>query len=65
MMAVSKVGLLRSSSEESFEHIDPDFDNSYYPSELFGIAIADYFPLEKDEILIRKGIQLLPQSVRN
>lgn len=47
---------MRSSSEESFEHIDPDFDNSYYP-ELRGVAVADYVPgpLEKDEVLIRKG----------
>lgn len=43
-----------SCSEESFEHIDPDFDNTYYP-ELRGLAVADYIPLEKDEIMLRKG----------
>lgn len=53
-MNVSKVGLLRSSSEESFEHIDPDFDSTYYP-ELRGVAVADYIPQERDEVLIRKG----------
>lgn len=55
--------LLGTSSEESFEQVDPDFDNSYYP-ELRGIAVADYIPLEKDEIMIRKGIrQLLPEQL--
>lgn len=44
-----------SSSDESFEHIDPEFDNTYYP-ELKGIATADYIPLEKDEIVVQKGL---------
>lgn len=53
-MDASRIGLLRSSSEESFEHIDPDFDSTYYP-ELRGVAVADYIPKEKDEVLLRKG----------
>ena len=46
--------LVRSSSDESFEHIDPDFDNTYYP-DLHGVATADYIPMEKDEVLLKKG----------
>ncbi len=51
-----EAGLLHSSSDDSFEYIDPDFDNTYY-QELQGIAIADYIPLEKDEIMLRKGLK--------
>ena len=47
--------LLSSSSDESFEHIDAEFDNSYYP-DLKGVATADYIPLEKDEIVVQKGL---------
>ena len=54
----SKIGLLRSSSEESFEHIDPDFDGSYFP-ELHAVALANYIPLEKEEILLKKGEKTL------
>lgn len=57
-MDVSKIGLLRDSSEESFEHIDPDFDDSYYP-ELRGVAVAEYLPVGKDEVQISKGSTLL------
>ena len=55
MNQLAKVGLLRSSSEESFEHIDPDFDNTFYP-ELHGVAVANYAPQKKDEVLRRKGM---------
>lgn len=51
---VGRVQLVHSSSEDSFEHIDPDFDNSYY-QELRGVAVADFLPLETNEILLRKG----------
>lgn len=54
IMDVSRVGLLRSSSEESFEHIDADFDSTYYP-ELRGEAVADFTPLEKGQVMMRKG----------
>ena len=52
-MDVSKIGLLRSSSEESFEHIDADFDATYYP-ELRGEAVADFTPREKGQIMIKR-----------
>lgn len=53
-MDASKVGLFQSSSDDSFEHIDPEFDNSFYP-DLRGLAVADYIPKEKDEVLLKKG----------
>ncbi len=56
-MDISRIGLLRSSSEESFEHIDADFDCSYY-SELRGEAVADFAPLEGSQIVMRKGENL-------
>ncbi len=46
--------LIRSSSEDSFVLIDPEFDDTYYP-ELRGIAVADYVPHEKDEISMKRG----------
>lgn len=53
-MDVSKIGLLRSSSEESFEQIDADFDATYFP-ELRGEAVADFIPREEGQIMMRKG----------
>lgn len=50
----ARAQLVHSSSEESFEHIDPEFDDSYY-HELRGVAVADYIPLETDEIILRRG----------
>lgn len=47
-------GLICSSSDESFEHIDPEFDDSYYP-ELRGVAACDYSPKNDEEISVRKG----------
>ena len=46
--------LVPSSSDDSFELIDPEFDESYY-QELRGVAVADFIPLESGEILLRKG----------
>ncbi len=54
--------LVDSSSDGSFELVDPNFDDSYY-NELRGVAKADYIPMEKGEVLLRKGLsfcQLLP-----
>lgn len=52
-----RVQLLESSSDESFELIDPNFDDSYY-NELRGVAVADYIPMEEGEILLRKGLSV-------
>lgn len=46
--------LIASFSDDSYEIIDSQFDDSYY-SELRGVATADYIPLEEGEILVRKG----------
>ena len=54
IMDVSRIGLLRSSSEESFEHIDADFDSTYYP-ELRGEALADFTPLEGGQVMMKRG----------
>ena len=43
--------------EESFEGVDNSFDGAY--KDLQGRATADYLPLEKDEILLRKGWALV------
>lgn len=40
-------------SEEVLDHIDGVFDGEY--EELTGRAAADYIPLEKDEIFLKKG----------
>jgi len=43
------------SSDDSYEVIDPNFDDSYY-SQLRGVATADYIPLEEGEVFLRKGL---------
>ena len=42
------------SSDDSYEVIDPNFDDSYY-TQLRGVATADYIPLEEGEVFLRKG----------
>lgn len=42
------------SSDDSYEHIDPVFDEAFN-QELTGTANADYIPMERGEIFLRKG----------
>ena len=51
--SLDKSKLLEEEEEESFEHVDNLFEEEY--EELKGRSNADYLPLEKGEILLRKG----------
>ena len=51
---VDRVQLIHSSSDDSFEHIEPDYEDSGY-QELRGVAVVDYCPAGSNEIELRKG----------
>lgn len=40
-------------SDSSFDIIDPNFDPAF--QELIGVATADHIPLDKEDVLMRKG----------
>lgn len=55
-MAISSQGestQLLDSFNDEFDIIDTNFDPAF--TELTGVASADYIPMEKGEVLMRKG----------
>ena len=54
MATSSNQAKLLETSDESFEHVD-DIIFDEFSNQLIGIATGNYIPMEKDEILLKKG----------